>query len=84
MNKHPELVRQYPEMGRLMAHSLLVSGNKVKMNRSGDYEKYIQLSRKCHRDIKLIIKSDPKIPSKLYTYLGGSTHIAHKCLFEMG
>lgn len=68
IDKHPEFTSNYPEMARLMAHSLQVSGNKVRKTSTRDYNKYLKLSLICHKDLKLILKSII-IKMGLYDYL---------------
>lgn len=68
ISKHPELISDYPEMARLMAHSLQVAGNRVKESGKGDYKKYLELSLSCHKDLKLLLKSII-IRMGLYGYL---------------
>ena len=68
IKKHPELINDYPEMGRLMAHSLQISGNKVRKSGKGNYNKYLKLSMVCRKDWKLILKAWT-IKLGLYDYI---------------
>jgi glycosyltransferase involved in cell wall biosynthesis len=57
LNIHPELVHKFPVMGRRMAQYLLSAAIQVKKSKKGDARKYVKLSQKCFKDIKLILKS---------------------------
>ena len=54
--KHPELIKEYPEMGERMAYSLLLAAAKEKKKKNSIMP-YINMALKCHVNAKIVIKT---------------------------
>ena len=53
--KHPELIKEYPQMGERMAYSLLLAAAKEKQKKNS-VNAYISMALNCHVNLKILIK----------------------------
>lgn len=63
ISKHPDLISNYPIMAEKMAHYLLTEADVERRSKKQDWKKYVDLSEKCSKNIKLTVK-------KITIYLG--------------
>lgn len=57
LRKYPDFVKNYPEMAKFMAHSLLTGANQLRKENNNAYRQFIKRALKLSHDRKICVKA---------------------------